>query len=126
MFSTYHINKANFISQIQKARRQKFFSQKIKLALQAIELIFFNPFAIFQKLPGYKKPLSVDSNMTTSSLNNIFITSSFTLVGSWFSLTQIPPTLANAKKVKEMEEPFSRFRNQTLDFLKLTLSDKIL
>ena len=40
--------------------------------------------------------------------------------------TQIPPTLANAEKVKEVEELVSLFYDQTLDSPKLTLLHKTL
>ena len=41
-FSTYNIGKANFISFIQKARRQRISSQNIESGLQTTELITFN------------------------------------------------------------------------------------
>ncbi len=81
---------------------------------------------IFQKLAVNKKPLSVSSIMTTSSLNNALITSSVTPVRSQFFSTQLPLTFKNAKKVKEVEELVSFFRDQTLDSPQLTLLHKSL
>ncbi len=64
--------------------------------------------------------------MTTSSLNNAPITSFVTRVRSRFFSTQIPPTPANAKQVKEVEELVSLFRDHTLDFPKLIFLHKTL
>ena len=46
-FITYNINKANFISLIQKARRQGITFRNIESAWRAIELILYNPTIVF-------------------------------------------------------------------------------
>ncbi len=79
-FSPYNINKADFISLIQKAKRQGISSRNIESALRATGLILFNSSVIFWRLKINKKLLSASFIMTTSFLNNSLITSSVTLV----------------------------------------------
>ena len=120
-FSTYNIDKTDFIGLIKRARWQGISSQNIKSAWRATELISFNSSVILQKLAVYKKSLSASSTITTSSLNNALITSSVTRVRSRFFSIRFPPT---PEQVKEIEELV--FHDQTLDSPKLTLLNKTL
>ena len=49
-FTNYNIDKANFISLIQKARRQGISVQNIRSAWRATGLVPYNPSVVFQKL----------------------------------------------------------------------------
>lgn len=61
-FSTYNINKADFISLIEKARQYGIMSQNIQLAWQATELIPYNPTIVFQILLVQKDNTRASSN----------------------------------------------------------------
>ncbi len=54
-FTTYNIDKADFISLIQKARRQGISVQNIQSAWQATRLVPYNPSTVFQKLSAGTK-----------------------------------------------------------------------
>ena len=77
----------------------------------------YNLAVVFQKLSIHSQDTSI-----TSSTNN---TSNTPLQSQYFT-GQILPTPANIKKVGEVEELVSFFRNQILDLLKLTIIYKTL
>ena len=69
-FSTYNIDKTDFISLIQKARRQGINSQNIQSALRATGLIPYNPAVVFQKISVHSKDNSAsDIDNTGASFN---------------------------------------------------------
>ena len=105
-FTTYNIDKADFISLIQKARQQGITTRNIQSAWRATCLIPCNPSAFFDKIPASH----TDSSPTQTR----------------FFSGQIPPTPGNIEQVSEMEELISLFRHQTLDSPKLTLLHKTL
>lgn len=81
-FLTYNINKADFISLIEKARQYGIMSQNIQLAWQATGLILYNLTIVFQIL-------LIQKNNTRASSN--------TLIQTRFYLGVI---LSTPKKVK--------------------------
>lgn len=83
----------------------------------ATGLIPYNPTVVFQKLS-----VRPQHTITSSSTND---TSDTPLQTRYFT-GQIPPTPANIKKVSEVEELVSLFRNQTLDSPKLIILHKTL
>ncbi len=113
-FTTYNIDKTNFISLIQKARRQGISVQNIGSACRATGLVPYNPSTVFQKL----------SASTNTANNTLFSTN--TPIRIRFFSGQIPPTPGNVEQVTEVEELLSLFRHQTLDSPKLTLLHKTL
>lgn len=113
-FTTYNIDKADFISLIQKARRQGISVQNIRSAWRATGLVPYNPSVVFQKL-------SIGSNSAANTLPG-----ANTPIRMRFFSGQIPPTPGNVEQVSEVEELVSLFRHQTLDSPKLTLLHKIL
>ena len=116
-FTTYNIDKVDFISLIQQARRQGITSRNIQSAWRATGLIPYNPAVVFQKLSVRPQDTS-----TSSSTDN---TSNTPLQTRYFT-GRIPSTPANIKEVSEVEELVSLFRNQTLDSPKLTIIHKTL
>ena len=63
-FITYNIDKADFISLIQKARQQVITSQNIESAWRATGLIPYNPTVVFQKFLVHL------NNTSTSTMDN--------------------------------------------------------
>ncbi len=77
-FSTYNIDKTDFISLIQKARRQGISSQNIQLAWRATRLIPYKPAVVFQKISVHSKDnLAFDMDDTGASSNTPIQTQSF-------------------------------------------------
>ena len=112
-FTTYNINKADFISLIQKARQQGITTQNIQSAWRATGLIPYNPSNVFDKI-------------SVSHTDNGTLPSASTCIQTCFFSGQIPLILGNIEQVSEVEELISLFRHQTLDFPKLTLLHKTL
>ena len=69
-FSTYNIDKADFISLIQTARRQGITSRNIQSAWRATGLISFNPAVVFQKLSVHPDDSSAGDHASTSDTRN--------------------------------------------------------
>ena len=113
-FATYNIDKADFISLIQKAKRQGISVQNIQSAWRATGLVLYNPSTIFQKLSA-----------GINTANNTFTQRQYINSNIFFS-GQIPPTPRNVEQVTEVEELVSLFSHQTLDSSKLTLLHKTL
>ncbi len=87
-FSTYNIDNTNFISLIQKARRQGISSRNIQLAGRATRLIPYNLMVVFQKIPIHSKNNSAsDMDDTGASFN--------TPIQTRFFSGAISPTLDN-------------------------------
>ncbi len=105
-FSTYNIDKTDFISLIQKARQQDISSRNIQLAWRATGLIPYNPSVVFQKILVYSKDNSASDIDDTGASSNMPIQTRF------FS--------------GAIEELVSLFRDQTLDSPKLILLHKTL
>ncbi len=97
-FTTYNLDKADFISLIQKARQQGINSQNIQSAWRATGLILYDPSVVFNKIsiPNTEK----DTLPTTS----------IPLRTRFFS-GQIPPTQGNIEQIEEVDELISLFRN---------------
>ncbi len=87
-FSTYNIDKTDFISLIQKARRQDISSQNIQSAWGATELILCSQPVVFQKISVHSKDNSA------SNMDNIRASSNTPIQRQFFSRA-IPPTLGN-------------------------------
>ncbi len=118
-FSTYNIDKTDFISLIQKARRQSINPQNIQSAWETTGLIPYNPAVVFQNFLVYSKDNSAsDINDTGASSN--------TLIQTRFFSEAIPLTPRNIDQVTEVEKLVSLFWDQTLDSLKLILLHKTL
>ena len=103
-FSTYNIDKADFISLIQKARQKGITSRNIQSAWRATGLIPYNPAVVFQKLSIHANDISA------SDMDNTRASSNTPLQTQFFSGT-IPPTPENVEKVTEIEELISFFRH---------------
>ncbi len=112
-FTTYNIDKADFISLIQKARQQGIPTRNIISALRAIGLISYNPSSVFDKISASHTDSGISASASTP-------------IQTRFFSGQIPPTSGNIEPVSEVEELISLFRHQTLDSPKLTLFHKIL
>ena len=96
-FTTYNIDKADFISVVQEARWQGITSRNIELAWRATGLILYNPTVVFQKL-------SVHANNTSASrMDNTRASSSTSLQTRFFS-GAIPQPPGNIEQVTEIEE----------------------
>ena len=113
-FTTYNIDKADFISLIQKARQQGITARNIQSAWRATGLIPYNPSAVFDKISA--KPHTNDDTLPDAS----------TPIQTRYLSGQIPPTPGNIEQVSEFGELISLFRHQTLDSPKLTLLPKTL
>lgn len=116
-FTTYNIDKADFISLIQKARRQGITSRNIKSAWWATRLILYNPTVVFQKLSVHANNISISRMDNTRAGSSTFLQTRFFLV----AILQTP---GNIEQVTEIEELILLFQNQTLDLPKLTLLHK--
>ena len=101
-FTTYNIDKANFILLIQKARRQDITSWNIESAWRATGLILYNPTVVFQKLSVYV------NNTLTFRMDNTGADLSMPLQTRFFSRA-IPQTPGNIEQVTEIEELISLF-----------------
>lgn len=112
--TTYNLDKADFISLIQKARRRGISAQNIQSAWRATGLIPYNPSAVFRKL-------SASTNTDNDTSPNVN-----TPIQTRFFSGQIPPTPGNIEQVSEIEELVSLFRHQTLDSPKLAILHKTL
>ncbi len=88
--STYNIEKTDFITLIQKARRQGISSRNIQSACWATRLMLYNPAIVFQKILVYSKDKSTYDMDGTGASSNTPIQTQF------FSET-IPPALGNMK-----------------------------
>ena len=112
-FTTYNLDKADFISLIQKARQQGINSRNIQSAWRATGLIPYDPSVVFNKI---STPNTEKDTLPTAS----------TPLRTRFFSGQIPLTPGNIEQVEEVDELISLFRNQTLDSPKLTLLHKTL
>ncbi len=118
-FSTYNIDKNDFIFMVSKAKRQDISSQNIQSAWRATVLIPYNPLVVFQKIMVYSKDnLASDIDNTGASSN--------TPIQTQFFSGAIPRTPKNIEQVTEVEELVSLFRDQTLDSPKFILLNKTL
>ena len=113
-FSTYNINKTDFISLIQITRRQGISSQNVQSAWRAIILIPYNLTVVFQKNLIHSKNNSISAIDNTGASSN-------TPIQTRFFSGAIPPTPENIDQVTEIEEFVSFFQDQTLDLPKLIL-----
>ena len=84
-FSTYNIDKTDFISLIQKARRQDISSRNIQSAWRATGLIPYNLAAVFQKISVHSKNNSAPDIDNTEASSN-------TPIQTRFFSRAIPPT----------------------------------
>ncbi len=87
-FSTYNLDKADFILLIQKARQYGITSRNIQSAWRAIWLIPYNPSMAFQKL-------SVHEDDTLASNQDNIGAGLITPIQARFHLGVIPPTPGN-------------------------------
>ncbi len=101
-FTTYNIDKTDFILLIQKARRQGITSQNIKSAWKAIKLKPYNPAVVFQELSVYA------NNTSDSKMKNTGAGLNMLLQKRFFS-GDPPPTPGNIEQVTEIEELISLF-----------------
>ena len=69
-FLTYDIDKADFISLIQKARQNNITSRNIQLVWQAIGLISYNQVMVFQKLSVYEKNILASNKGNIRAVSN--------------------------------------------------------
>ncbi len=89
-FSTYKVDKANFISLIQKARQYGITSRNIQSAWRATGLITYNPAMVFQILSVHEDDtLSSNKDNTGAGLN--------TPIQARFYSGVIPPTPGNVE-----------------------------
>lgn len=100
----YTIDKAHFISLIQKARLQDINYQNIQLAWQAIRLISHN------------SSIALDKILIKHTKNDILSKNSL-LICIRFFFYQISSTIENIEQVKKVDELILIFRNQTLNSL---------
>ncbi len=84
-FTTYKIDKADFISLIQKACQQGIITQTIQSALQATRFIPYNPSSIFEKI--------LANHTDSDTLSNASIP-----IQTCFFSGQIPQTPANIEQ----------------------------
>ncbi len=95
-FSTYNVDKADFISLIQKARRQGLTSRNIQSAWRVTEFILYNPTVVFQKLSIHANDISASDIVNTRASSN-------TPLPTQFFSGAIPPTPGNVEQVTEIE-----------------------
>ncbi len=72
-FSTYNVDKADFISLIQKARQNDIIFRNIQLAWRAIGLIPYNPAMVFQKLSVHEDDILASNKDNTRASSNTLI-----------------------------------------------------
>ena len=111
-FTIYNVDKAHFISLIQKARQQNITARNIQSAWRATGLISYNPSAVFDKISA--KLYTNDETLPDAS----------TPIQTRYLSGQISSTPGNIEQVSDVEELILLFRYQTLDFPKLTLLQK--
>lgn len=113
-FTTYNIDKVDFLNLVQKARKEAISEKNIESAWRATGLIPFHPGIVLGKLEN-RMPSASDAG--TSSL----LTPERRNPG-----TLIPKTPANVDQVGQIDELIAQFRDQTLDTPKLALVSKLI
>ena len=109
-FSTYNIDKTDFLTIVQKARKDGISSKNVESAWRATGLMPYNPFMVLKKLEAKGK-------RTLSAL----VTTPERRPG-----TLVPQTPANVDQVSQIDDLISQFRHQTLDTPKLALLSKLI
>ena len=107
-FSIYNIDKVDFLTMVQKARREGISSHNIESAWRATGLIPYHPSTVLRKL----------EKKGSSSIS--------TLPERCPSDTVVPQTPGNIGQVGQIDDLIVQFRNQTLDTPKLALFSKLI
>ena len=108
-FSTYNIDKVDFLTIVQKARKEGISSHNIESAWRATGFIPYHLAIVFKKLE--KKEIS--SSVSTPK-------------ECCLSDTFVPQTPGNMDQVGQIDDLILQFCNQTLDSLKLALFSKLI
>ena len=113
-FSTYNINKRDFLTIVQEARKESISSKNIESAWKTTGLISYNPGTVLKKLESKakKKYSPIKTHLMTTPERQ-----------SQFPILQTP---GNVDKITQIDDFISQFCNQTLDTLKLYLLFKII
>ena len=109
-FSTYNVDKTNFLTIVRRPRKDGMSSKNIESAWRTTGLIPYNPSTVLKKLTAKKKQVS-SPLVTTPKCQ--------------FSI-MIPQTPANVNQVGQIDDFIFQFRHQTLDTLKLALLSKLI
>ena len=112
-FSTYNIDKTDFLTLVQKARKEGISSRNIESAWRATGLIPYNPSTVLKKLEGKgKHALSSEAPLVTTPERRPAIL--------------VPRTPANVDQVSQIDDLISQFHHQTLDTPKMALLSKLI
>ena len=109
-FTMYNINKVDFLTIVQKARKEGISSKNIESAWRATGLIPYNPATVIKNLKPKRKQAPVTALVTTPERQSSILP------------FQTP---ANMAQVSHIDELISQFRHQTLDTPKLELLSKL-
>ncbi len=102
-FTTYNIDKIDFISLMNQARRYKILFQNVQSAFWAISLIPCNPTFVIQKFSIGFNHTAADLITSTSNISNHNLDFN-TQLQTWYFSGQISLITANIKEVWEIKE----------------------